>query len=332
MFDTSCLSLPSTELLFWASPSGFVCPTPLRARSSPYDSSFSWTLAALLGIAAALYSDFRDGLLRGVAAAGVFSAALVVLGLASDSSHIESGRAIAAAIAVMPFVSILRQHSSALRLATTAFLCVAAFSTGARGPLTFALFSIVLVLALSRSASALEARERTRWRLLVVAAVCVFSFAISTDRIDLERLEGGASRQAELLQARSIRDVQSLEVRLDELYAPAIETIENRPWGTGLPADVSEASGYQYPHNLVLELGVAFGWFGVIGATAALIATARGIRWSMGTSPAIGALIIYLVLNAQVSDDLIGNRMIFFAIAFGLVVRPKYLTSRFDIF
>lgn len=112
-----------------------------------------------------------------------------------------------------------------------------------------------------------------------------------------------------------------------EIWDSAVAIFQDHPLGVGL-AGFSELSGFDWPHNIFLELGAELGVLG-IGLFVALLAgvgvalTRRG-RTPGGVLQASGAaalVTVPLILSLS-SFDLNGNRMLWFALGTALAVGP----------
>jgi O-antigen ligase len=90
------------------------------------------------------------------------------------------------------------------------------------------------------------------------------------------------------------------------------------------PADVDSGVGYRYPHNFVLEMGFSYGMSGLLLAVLMLFLALRGAIRSLLRDPPIAALVCYVVLNAQISGDIVSNRLMFFVAGYGLLFRLRH--------
>lgn len=277
------------------------------------------SLAILLGHAAATSRRFRLEFAMGLGLAGAFSSVVFAAGLAGDAHHVEVGRSIAEGLVVIPFLPIFRRRSLPVRMLVVLFMAGAVFATGARGPFAFSLSSIMLILIVGRAHNASLRKEANRWRATAVLVAVAIGVGLRTGILKLSALSGSSRRQTELLQARSIRDVASMQERIEGLYAPAIDLIgSNLVVGRGLPSTALPSQGYVYPHNFVLEIVLAFGVSGIMIASIIILFAVRGAWRSLDTDPAISALIVFVILNAQFSGDIVGNRLVLFALAYGI--------------
>ena len=285
-------------------------------------SSFS----TVLGVILATTPEVRPSFVTGIAIAAAISGISIAFGLVPDVGHIEAARSVAPGLAVLPFLPSFKSQSLVTKFALAGFLAIVAFQTGARAPLLAALIAIALVLLLALPNDRARQREANRWRFLAVSVVGLVAIGFASGHIELDTLEGKSARQVELLEARSLNDIASFRDRMENFYTPALEIIENNLLlGRGLPADISDNDNgiASYPHNFVLEMGVGLGLFGLFAAVGMLTLALRGAWRSLRTDPAISSLIVYALLSAQISDDLVGNRLVFFAAAFGLF-RHRY--------
>jgi len=278
-------------------------------------------LPVWIAVGAAIVSDDRRiGFFDGVVLGSVAGGLLHLTGSIPGAGHIEAGRAISVAIPIVTYAPMFRRSPAPrlARFAVAVFLIVAALSTGARGPVVFASVTIV-ALAIVKGSSGPNPLLGVRTRRVVVAALALTSIwvAFGTDLLRFDTDSRQLQRQQELLAANSIEDIASARVRIDDLWGPAVELIGEYPvTGTGLPASlVLVDAGNRYPHNLVLEFGVAFGVGGLligIGVVAAVAVLAWRARHD---APMLAALGVHQTLNSMVSADLGMNRWVFLGLA-----------------
>jgi O-antigen ligase len=113
-----------------------------------------------------------------------------------------------------------------------------------------------------------------------------------------------------------------------ELADAAVRTFESHPLGAGT-AGYTALTGYEWPHNIVLELASEVGLVGVaalVGLLAGVaVAAVRAARFPLLRTEVIGAasLLVLPLTMAFASFDLNGNRVLWFAC--GLVLATTSL-------
>jgi len=204
---------------------------------------------------------------------------------------------------------------------TRAFLFVGAplallatVETGSRGPLLSATVSIAVIFLI-----VLARRGIGPGTLVMVAGACATAFVILSFFADvgLDRITQGSDSGRY------------------NLYELAFRIFLEHPNGVGWGNFAQFAPGYSpvdgyilYPHNLFLELAVEGGLAAVVGGLALIgIAILRLIRIGLRSDnpwPLIVlAFLLYAVVNAQVSSDIVGNRMLWLALGLALLRFPE---------
>ena len=205
--------------------------------------------------------------------------------------------------------------------ATRAFLFVgtplallATVETGSRGPLLSAVVSIAVAFLI-----VLARRRVGPGTIAIVAGAGVAAFVVLSffANAGLDRITQGSDSG-----------------RYD-LYQLAFRIFLEHPNGVGWGNFAQYAPGFPtvdgyilYPHNLFLELAVEGGLAAVVGGFALVgVTVLRLIRVGLQTDnpwPLIVlAFLLYAIVNAQVSSDIVGNRMLWLALGLALVRFPK---------
>lgn len=276
----------------------------------------------------------RLGFFDGVVLGSFVAAVLQLAGQVPAAGHIEVGRAISIAIPLVTFApAFVRIPAPRLaRVAVFSLLVTAAVTTGARGPVVFGVGTVVLIGILKGNNRPDPLVGVTARRLAVAAlSAATLWVAVGTNLLLVDTDSKQLRRQQELLTADSFEDITSARARIDDVWGPSIELIGEYPiTGTGLPASLEPVgAGNRYPHNLVLEFGVAFGVGGVLlglGVVAAIV----GLAWrSRHDAVMLTGLAIHQLLNSMVSAELGTNRWVFFGLA-ALIAHDRVRRWRSD--
>lgn len=238
--------------------------------------------------------------------------------LAIDGGNtINAGRATGAAVVVLLVWALARRRRRLLALGTAAVLAGATFYIGSRGPLVAALVAVVVVVAFSGG--------RGRGGRILLGGAAVASTVYMALQLDLvaDRVFTTADGSAN---ARR------------RLWDESLALMGEHPLGIGwgnlfhhLPSGVvlRKAGEEQYPHNLLLEVGVEAGWLALAALVVVLlVAFVRQRRAATNpTEMAMLGLLVFHTVNAMVSSDVAGNRGMWVAIGAALILP---LTKRSD--
>lgn len=231
----------------------------------------------------------------------------------AGANTIGAGRAAGAALIVVLVLTIgSRGHWLArlVGIGVIGWLAAALVSTGSRGPV------IACAVALLAVAAFAPGRYRLARLLGAVIAVAVgLAVVISSSSFAAERLLtfSGASADSRLVR-----------------WGIAWENTVTHPLGIGwgnfydvLPDGIRRDLYYQYPHNMLLEVGVSAGWAALVVLVVLLALSLWRLRATAtdGYGTALFALGVFFVINAMVSGDLNDNRMMWAALAIAWV-RP----------
>ncbi|MGQ9516287.1 MAG: O-antigen ligase family protein, partial [Anaerolineae bacterium] len=206
-----------------------------------------------------------------------------------------------------------------------AFFAVAVF-TGSRGPLLNGGLVIVLAL-LGRAVYSRRRGAAGQWLILFLVLVLVVGAGFLA-------LRAIASEQAAVnpyspfvrIFADTPETEASTETRL-VLYQIALEQFGQHPFlgiGLGGMANVLQSAGVVYPHNLFLEFASETGIIGLLlhasGLGMAFFGAVPYLRSSESRTrenTAVGLMLfLFALLNAQVSGDMVGNKMLWFSMGY----------------
>ena len=231
-----------------------------------------------------------------------------------DLNPIGLGRVLAAAAIVLA-VYAMRSQRLGYRIASTVAAVVLLYGvwrTGSRGPLlaTFLALAVVALIGLASRAS-------RRVLLTCVAAAAVVA------------LVGMLLLYSGLLVHRDT--IESDSERLD-LYRRSLVLLASHPGGIGWgnlidhlqPGEVIANQGWvQYPHNILLEVGVEGGWIALAALVVLSAVSVRRLAARRETfeGAALLALWIFAAGVAMTSSDFTSNRLTLVMIGVGLV-RP----------
>lgn len=227
---------------------------------------------------------------------------------------ISTGRLIGAAVVALLIASLAspRSHWWAwpVALASGAVLV----QVGSRGPLLAVVLSLLVVVLVSP-----YFRGRRRRPLLAVSTVAVASMAYA--------LSGGGAGGRRIID--SVSGDLGDETRT-RLLGDAWEIANQAPWGIGwgafaLRSDTGEAiansQGAAYAHNVFAEVLVEGGFVALL-ALAAVVVLALTRSWRAATTPGatvVLGVLLFWILNAQVSADVVGNRITWLMLVCGLL-------------
>ena len=277
---------------------------------------------AVLALAVSAFVDIQ----RGAAAliAIVFTVGVVVslLSLLLDETTVSGrgtlfalnpigvSRVTGLAVVVAVIYALYTRRHRVVLLAIAALCASATAFTLSRGPLlsAFAGLSVGLLLLLRNR------RLAARWLVLLIAAVLVFVLiGVSSGLFPFgnELLRGDSGRSN----------------LFDSAWQQFVENQGGIGWGnfyyTGDLAYESDDS--RYPHNLFLEVASEGGWVALLAMfitiAGVLVAGIRTyLRRPERESLVVLVAYIYALVNAQVSSDIAGNRMlwVFMALTAGL--------------
>ena len=182
--------------------------------------------------------------------------------------------------------------------------------TGSRGPVLAALIAALAVVV----SSPIFAKHRVRSTLgFITLGVVIVWLGLRSGSDGLDRILGGS---------------ETSNAAREALWQKAIKGIQENPLGVGWGMFSPPGLEHGYPHNLVLEVGVEAGWFPLVAFIVLLAATAiRGAyRATTSVSATLFGLYIFALINAFVSDDINGTRLLWVTM-FALWAMPRSFTK-----
>lgn len=210
-----------------------------------------------------------------------------------------------------------RMPQRVLLLACASLGVFATVFTGSRGPLLSLTLAVVAVLL-----TALFRRKANGWAVAALSTVAATVFmvisqssVVGADRV----LTGDDSGRF-------------------SIYLETIEVAVASPSGVGwgnlaayLPA-LPTTDGYSlHPHNIFLEVAVEGGLIALVGLLALVLVATRSVisaaAKNVAVAPAVLALLVFALANAQFSSDVIGNRMLWLVIGLALALRGGSVQS-----
>ncbi len=227
---------------------------------------------------------------------------------AFGSDTIALGRATAYGL-VVALVALLHERKHMWWSFPAIVVCaVALLGSGSRGPL----LGLALVLV-----ALLVVRIATGRAMPILLALFVALALLGTV------LGSGLIPQRSLdrIETRISFDARTADPTRVMLYTQALELWKRQPvFGTGTGSFDSFGTGYDYPHNIVLEVGSENGIVGVgmllgfIGLSLATVAV-RAIREGTFEAEVLLALGVLGFANALVSSDINGHRIMYLVLA-----------------
>lgn len=184
---------------------------------------------------------------------------------------------------------------------------LATFQSGSRGPILAIMVSVAAVLLVAGPARTFIQRVLVLSFLGVGSLLLFSSSALENTRLTTADANG--------------RDL---------LFRTAFDAIVANPVGIGwgnfyleLP-NFSRVDAYTlYPHNIFLEIGVEGGWFALAMFGVLIILSIRnlmlGVRAGNKTAVVILAILIFTLVNASLSSDFVGNRLLWLSIGLSLL-------------
>ena len=184
---------------------------------------------------------------------------------------------------------------------------LATIQSGSRGPVLAIMVSVAAVLLVAGPAKTFIQRVLVL-SILGVGSLLLFSSSVlENSRLTTADANG--------------RDV---------LFSAAFDAIVANPVGIGwgnfyleLP-NFSRVDAYTlYPHNIFLEIGVEGGWFALATFVVLILLSIRnillGVRAGNKTAVVILAILIFTLVNASLSSDFVGNRLLWLSIGLSLL-------------
>lgn len=193
--------------------------------------------------------------------------------------------------------SLTKPRRLLLFVAGIALLTVA-FASGSRGPVLGALLALFVLV--------IVAPQFKRRRLLVL--VLSIAGALITAWVAAQQAGDAFARIAAFVDGQADDSTVARELLTREAW----RLIEINPAGIGWGNFYFGGGLFSYPHNTYLEVAVEAGWFiGLIFAGLCVVAAIRYLR--LPQSPewlVMFGLFVFAALNAAVSSNLTGNRLL----------------------
>lgn len=251
--------------------------------------AFLWTTAAI-GVVATLLVVVTGTTVEG------YTSRYIIEG--ADS--IGTARVAGAGALVYLLYSVTRGRRIGTRLtfaASGVVMLVVAVASGSRGPVLATAGALVIAV--------LASRELKKYRLRVVATLLLGGIAVLW--IARKQSAEGLDRVLNFVSGESDASTQAR----DFLAEQAWYMINTNPFGFGWGGyNIDEI--YSYPHNTFLEVPAEAGW--VAGVIFFLVTAFSGFRYLFTQRTPEDmiflALFVFAVLNAAVSSNLPGNRLL----------------------
>lgn len=288
-----------TQLLFTVTLLIAVAPFVLLRRIVQVRGFLAAT--ALLGLVAG-YLVWTDG-----ATANGFDSRFYLEG----ADTIGTARLAAAAAMVcllIAFAASLSKPRRFMLFAAGLALLSVAFASGSRGPVLGALIALLILVVVAPPFK----RRRVPALIVAVAGALVTAWVASQQAGEaFVRIASFVAGEAD-----------ASTVARDLLTTEAWRIIQETPAGIGWGNFYYGGGLFSYPHNTFLEVAVEAGWFiGLVFAGLCLVASIRYLR--LPQSPewlVMFGLFMFAVLNATVSSNLTGNRLLIVTLFAAFVV------------
>lgn len=210
-----------------------------------------------------------------------------------------------------------KKISVRIMLPTVLLTLYVMITTGSRGPLIAVFFSLLVILSKKIKLNRIKYRTLLWIFLLLFSGIIfiIFSFNIQSDSI-LNRFMIGNFNNDDM-------------VRLD-LYKTSINLILKTPFGIGA-GNFIKYSGFRYPHNIIFESFVEYGW--IVGCSLIFILVKsynrfnRLFYYNHIYQIAYGFFILSLI-NSMISGDLTSPKELYLLI--GISYNYKYFCKEFD--
>ncbi|MGN7246450.1 O-antigen ligase family protein [Janibacter anophelis] len=270
------------------------------------------TLASMLAATAFTSMRFVRVLAGWWVVTGVVLAALALTGpmaatgraQVDDSNPVWLGRAIGASLVIVLWLGARGVWRWRFPLVLTPVLGLGLLATGSRGPTVGAVLGASIVLLLGTNGRS----ARYVWIVLLgVVGVLILPLVPGVQ----------SSRIGQFASAGNVNGEER-----NTLWTTALQLISDHPGGAGL-GGWAEASGtgFDWPHNLFLEVLVEQGW--IVGAALIIlvVGTLRRLLLRVGESPAAHlalALLATETVHVSTSGDL-NARTFFFVLVLGVL-------------
>ena len=223
---------------------------------------------------------------------------------------ISTGRVTGLAVVILSAVLVIRWRGIApywIAIIAIPIGTVATFQSGSRGPILAILVSLAAVLLVAGPSKTFIQRATILGFLGLGARLLFSSPILENTRLTTADANG--------------RDI---------LFGTAVETIASNPTGIGWGNFYLELPNFSrvdaftlYPHNIFLEIGVEGGWFAL--ATFVMLVflsfrnLLRGVQAGKSIAVIVLAVFIFALVNASLSSDFVGNRLLWLSIGLSLL-------------
>ena len=216
--------------------------------------------------------------------------------------------------AILALLAATRTKGARLAaLIAAATICIyAAYLTGSRGPVLAAVLTLLVAALPGR-------RMRVSRRTAVIGASAAAVGLVVLLVTDAARLLAVDTSGRALLWQESF--MLALSNPLGIGFGDLFGQVTMQPWET------SEDTAYS--HNVLLEAAVEGGWLALVGLLIALVVS---FRWlyrdaTTWTGRAMLAVWVFALMNACLSSDLVGNRLMWVMIGAGLALMLRDRTT-----
>jgi len=196
-------------------------------------------------------------------------------------------------------------------VAIALFLGFVLFAAGSRGILAGALLAVLYVAVVATG-------TLIRLRTVVIGGAVVLALLLLGPQL----AGGAADRYQRFLFAAN---VESILGQRSYLYETGLDLAVRHPWGVGSAGYPAVTGGLVYPHNVELELAAEYGLLAAFLFLVIVVMAWRARRraWRQGLHPeavTVGALLVVLLFDAQVSHGLNGSRPLWLALGLALAL------------
>ena len=236
---------------------------------------------------------------------------------------ISTGRFVGAAVLVLVLIALTRVRQSWWALPLAALCGIVLVQVGSRGPL---LFSAGAVLATLLAGRLFAGRRLVFASGLVVLAAAAYPYAVKAGGAGGRRALGSLSY-----------DLQ--DITREQLLGDALRAGSHHPFGVGWgelasssaeARRIADAQGGAYAHNVFAECFSEGGLVALLAiglVTVLALSRLQRCSWQRYEAIALGT-VIYWLLNAQVSLDIVGNRFMWISLGCALAATPRSSLNR----
>lgn len=249
--------------------------------------------------------------------------------LYGSASHIRAGRAVGFGIVVATHYILMARRSG--RRYTYGFilsiLLFAIVISGSRGPLLAAIGASGILVLLDLTVR--QGKPHRAYQFLLVSAVGVASLLVMSIVLGVSIPTLG-----EIIPIIQGDIDPSAASRLETYYQGIVYWLQAPLLGNGLGSFGPMYSGKDtmyYPHNFAIEILAELGLIGLVLFGALLCVSFRSLVVNLRTHPIailLFSLLVFALVNASLSKDLQGNRILFGIIGLTLTLELFSVTDR----